>query len=180
MSIDTGELLELLRDIERRSTEEGAGLPQYRDLDRFWEGVVFHTSGARLVVALHEVTEILSHVPVMTRVPGAKPWIKGVSNIRGNLVPIIDLQEFLGGRPIIQGARARVLIVNREGLTAGLLVVSVMGMRHFPEDGWGEATRVSEAVKPYVTGGFAQDGEEWPVFSIQRLTSDIGFQVAAK
>lgn len=180
MTADARELLDLLRNIERRSREEGAGLPQHRDLTRYWEGVVFHTSGIRLVVALGEVSEILSHVPVMSRVPGAKSWVKGVANIRGNLLPIVDLQEFLGGRPIILGRRSRVLIINREGLSAGLLVANVMGLRHFPEHGWGEETRVSEAIRPFVAGGFAQNDEDWPVFSIQRLTSDTGFQVAAK
>lgn len=180
MSSDAEGFLTLLRTIERRSREEGAGLPQHRDLTRYWEGIMFLSSGARLVVALDEVVEILSHVPVMTRVPGAKPWVKGVANIRGNLLPIVDLQEFLGGNPIVVGRRSRVLIVNREGLNTGLLVANVLGMRHFPENGWKESAQASESIRPYIAGGFAQDGEDWPIFSIQRLASDTAFQVAAK
>ena len=180
MAMDGEQLVDLLRDIERRSRENAEGLPQQRDLTDYWEGVVFNVAGIRLIVALDEITEILNQVPTISRVPGAKEWVKGVANLRGNLLPIIDLQGFLGGRSIVVGRRSRVLMINQEGLNAGLLVSSVMGMRHFPVENRGTDLKVNEAVKPYVNGGFIHDGEEWPVFSMLKLASDPGFQVAAK
>lgn len=174
------ELVALLRNIELQSREEAEGLPQQRDLTRYWEGIVFSVAGSRLVVALDEVSEIFNDVPSLARVPGAKSWIKGVANIRGNLMPIADLQEFLGGRAIVVGRRSRILLVNDEGLSVGLLISNVQGMRHFPETGRKKAVGSNEAVQPYVTGGFAHDGEEWPIFSMKKLLTDPAFQVAAK
>ena len=43
-----------------------------------------------------EVVEILP-MPQVTPVPGAQPWLLGVANIRGNLLPIVDLKQFLEG-----------------------------------------------------------------------------------
>jgi twitching motility protein PilI len=180
MASSADELVTLLRDIEQKSRDEAAGLPQQRDLTRYWEGIVFNVAGSRLVVALDEVSEILNDVPVLTRVPGAKSWIKGVANIRGNLMPIMDLQSFLGGRAIVVGRRTRVLLINDEGLSVGLLVSNVLGMRHFPETGRVKTIRSNEAIQSYVNGGYAQDGEEWPIFSMKKLTADPAFQVAAK
>lgn len=180
MAMEAERLVDLLRDLERRSREKAEGLPLQRDLTDYWEGVVFNVAGIRLIVALEEVSEILNQVPSMARVPGAKEWVKGVANIRGNLLPIIDLQGFLGGRSIVIGRRSRVLMIHKEGLSAGLLVSSVLGMRHFPVDSKGAEMKVNDAVKPYVDGGFVHDGEEWPVFSMLKLTADPAFQVASK
>jgi twitching motility protein PilI len=43
-----------------------------------------------------EVNEILT-LPVLTPVPGTRSWLLGVANVRGNLVPVIDLRDFIEG-----------------------------------------------------------------------------------
>lgn len=180
MNHEAEELVALLKNIELRSQKEVDGLPQQRDLTRYWEGLVFNSLGMRLVTALHEVAEILNDVPNLTRVPGAKDWVRGVANIRGNLMPIVDLQLFLGGRQTLIGRRSRVLIIHQEGLNTGLLVSNVLGMRHFPESGRINGLSESENIGSFLDGGFRMDGEDWPIFSMLKLAGDSGFQVAAK
>ena len=34
-------------------------------------------------------------VPPLTRVPGAKTWVKGIANVRGQLLPVLDLRQYL-------------------------------------------------------------------------------------
>lgn len=173
-------LVDLLRTLEQRSRSEAAGLPIYLDLTEYWEGVTFSVAGVRLAVSLKEVVEILNQVPTMSRVPGAKSWVRGVANIRGNLLPILDLQGFLGGRPIVIGRRSRVLMIHQEGMSAGLLVSSVMGLRHFNLENELHRSKVVAAVKPYIDTAFLYEDVEWPVFSMKRLASDPAFQVTAK
>lgn len=180
MTRTADELVAMLKGIELRSRQEAAGLPQKQDATQYWEGIVFNVVGNRLVVALDEVSEILNEMPVLTRVPGAKAWIRGIANIRGNLLPIADLQAFLGGRPIVIGRRSRVLLINMEGINVGLLVANVLGMRHIPETGKVDEIEVNKAVQPFLNGGFSQDGEQWPVFSMKKLAGNPEFQVASK
>jgi len=115
----------------------------------------------------------------ITLVPGAKPWMMGLANIRGSLMPVIDLQLYLGAKPVVPSKLARMLVVRMRGLAAGLLVPSVQGMRHFGEEQRLSNARMKGALGEYVYDAFSVDGQLWPVFSFSALTADPGFRVAA-
>jgi twitching motility protein PilI len=173
-------VLDLLRAIEARSRSEAAGLPVAGNFSQTWVGVVVTVAGEQLVVALDEISEILNHVPTITRVPGAKIWLRGVANVRGNLLPVCDLQGFLGGRLIVVGRRSRVLVIRRDDLVCGVLVNGVLGMRHFRQDEDCAAPKVSEPVGGYILKGCSFEGATWPVFSMGQLAIDPQFQILAK
>jgi purine-binding chemotaxis protein CheW len=71
--------------------------------------------------ALIEIREWEEPTP-LPRVPS---YIKGVSNLRGNVIPIIDLAERLGWEPSVLHARSCILVVSIGGKQAGLLVDEV-------------------------------------------------------
>ena len=127
------ELVLLLQDIENRSRKFAFDRPHKEESKFTWEGVLFTILGEKLLTALGEVKEILNYPSNVTHVPGAQSWVRGVANVRGSLLPIFDLQEYLGGSAIAIGRRTRVLVIAHEGLFAGLMVADVYGMRHFNE-----------------------------------------------
>ena len=53
-------------------------------------------AGETYLVAREETREVLTYPSQLTRVPGAKTWVKGLANVRGALLPVIDLRQFLG------------------------------------------------------------------------------------
>ncbi|NIP71706.1 MAG: purine-binding chemotaxis protein CheW [Gammaproteobacteria bacterium] len=171
--------VELLREVERRSRRRAAPLPKQEDVRDQWSGIGFRVGDLRVVAALGEVTEILA-LPVLTRVPGAKSWVLGIANVRGNLLPIMDLDGYLHGRRTGITKRSRVLVINRRGVYAGLLVDEVLALRHFEEDD--KAADIPEAdpaVRPYLDRGYISGDESWPVFSVRRLAeSPLFLQVA--
>src|ERR1700758_3164570 len=59
-----------------------------------WTGLGFRLRERWLVAPREDVREVIT-VPRMTRVPGARPWMLGVANVRGNLLPITDLAQLL-------------------------------------------------------------------------------------
>ena len=61
-----------------------------------WVGIGLRLGNERFVVGREEVREVLMLPSTLTRVPGAKPWIRGLANVRGHLLPIADLRGFLG------------------------------------------------------------------------------------
>ena len=63
---------------------------------REWVGVAFRLGGEAFLVAREETREVMGYPAAVTRVPGAKAWIRGLSNVRGQLLPMIDLRRFLG------------------------------------------------------------------------------------
>lgn len=173
------QVLGLLAELEQRSRETALGLPQTEVRRDIWQGLSFVLSGVRLVSAMNEVNEMLPYPEHITRVPGSAPWMLGVANVRGNLLPILDLQTYLAGKPIVPGKSTRVLVINQRGLRAGLVVTSVLGMRHFDERHRLSNARVEGAIGAYVYDAFNIDGEIWPIFSMLALSVDPGFRSAA-
>lgn len=173
-------LLRVLHDMEQRSWAKGAGLPQQEEQQERWEGVVFNIADTRMVVALDEVAEILNYPPTLTLVPGAHSWMRGLANIRGNLLPIADLQAFLGGTITITSRRSRVLVFDQGDGLIGLLVGEMVGMRHFDQVNRTGRRDVSGGASRFVGFGFQQDGMYWPVFSMRALAQSAEFQNAAR
>ena len=46
----------------------------------------------KFIGGIGDVNEIL-FMPTLAPVPGTKPWLLGVANVRGNLVPVVDLRD---------------------------------------------------------------------------------------
>ncbi len=82
---------ELLVEIERRSRAAVAG-SRVGAQGREWVGVAFRMATETFLVARDETREVLGYPTAITRVPGARAWIKGLANVRGQLLPVLDLQ----------------------------------------------------------------------------------------
>jgi len=165
----------LLQDIETRSRSNAVGLPQQVEIRKTWTGVGFRLGNINLLSALEEVDEILVS-PDMTRVPNAISWVKGVANIRGMLLPIMDLKDFIEGDEIKDGRKTRVLLIKKGELVSGLMVDEVFGMRHFFEEERTEnVPDISDNLSKYVKGAFHQAGTHWGIFNLDTLVTDPGF-----
>src|SRR6202046_83953 len=93
---------ELLAELERRGRAVSAQVNQEGTTGREWVGVALRMAGDLYLVAREETREVLGLPPTLTRVPGAKQWIKGLANVRGQLLPVVDLRPVLGsGRTAI-------------------------------------------------------------------------------
>ncbi len=57
--------------------------------------LAFHVAGEECAVGILRVREIIEY-EVVTRVPGTPPWVRGVMNLRGSVVPVLDLSVKLG------------------------------------------------------------------------------------
>jgi len=159
----------LLQDIAQRCKSHAADLPSRVEAVAYWRGVGFILGGKQYVASMEDVSEILT-TPKLTLVPGVKHWVQGVANVRGRLVPIMDLAAFLGERVSSQRNK-RVLVIEHGDLINGLVVDAVLGMQHFPEESMQPIAEadVDERVAPYVLGQYQRGGENWPVFSIEAL-----------
>lgn len=136
--------------------------------------VCFSLEGARYAVPFSDIVELLE-VPTYTRLPRVQPWVRGVSNVRGKLLPLIDLAAFVGASLTTPPKQQRVLVMDTSGIFVGLLVDEVMGIRHFPVDAFIEATSVQKGLSSYVEGRY-RDGERiWNVFRTERLIDDTRF-----
>ena len=74
----------------------------------------------------------------VTPVPGAKDWVAGLANLRGQLLPIVDLRQFLGAGSSRNSRTARVLVAESDELLVGIVVDEVFGFRRFNETEFSE------------------------------------------
>lgn len=170
---------ELLRELEAEARASAPGLPEQVEVPEVWSGLGFRVGDYRLVVPLGEVSEVVPPVPV-TPVPLTQPWLKGVANVRGDLLVVTDLAAFLGLAPVRPDDRARFLIVNQPALKSAVLVSEVLGMRHFTEqEALQRPADVGGRLGEFLCGAFQQGGRRWEWLDLRGLTKSEAFLHAA-
>ena len=145
-----------------------------------WQGVVFEIGGQRLVAPMGQVSEILT-MPEYTSLPLVKPWMLGIANIRGRLLPLTDLSRFLQvPSQLSQMAQRKVIVIDHDNMFSGLLVDKVLGIEQFTQDQYRpEALESSSPFAPYNHGKFFKDEQDWYVFMPSLLAQDLQYIDAA-
>ncbi|WP_448089276.1 chemotaxis protein CheW [Pseudomonas azerbaijanoccidentalis] len=166
---------ELLLQIDQRCRLLAADLPSQPTRQNSWSGIGFRLGEYWYVAPMGEVSEVL-HEPRVTQVPGVKPWVKGVANLRGRLLPIMDLCAFLGHELSVARRQRRVLVVEHQDVFAGLMVDEVFGLQHFAQGSLEPVATdaVTGPMAAFVEGCF-QGEQTWRVFSPFALARSQGF-----
>lgn len=86
--------------------------------------ITFKVGKEEFGIGIDKVREI-NRLDKITSIPRAPVFIKGIMNLRGNVIPIIDLRERFGLESVESSENRRVIIVEIEGKLIGLLVDSV-------------------------------------------------------
>ena len=169
----------LLQDMAERSMSNASNLPAQAEAIETWSGVGFMLDGHRMVSPMMEVAELLTPPSSVTKLPGVKAWVRGVANLRGRLLPLVDLEAFFGNTAV-RNLRRRILSLEQFDVYSGLVVNEVFGMQHFPADAYvNTAGEISEQIAPFVTGSYEHQGVTWKVFSLSLLARDSRFLDAA-
>ncbi len=119
-----------LLEYEKRGAQFQPGVKSGSGQSEEWSGITFKLGDARLACNIERVSEILS-CPQATPVPGAKSWIVGLANVRGELLTVIDLARYLTGNRTQIRASSRLLATSLNKAPIGLLIDEVFGQRHF-------------------------------------------------
>lgn len=166
---------DLLQSLDGRCRKNASGLPVNRTVVEDWIGIGFKINDIPLLAKMDEITEILPP-PETIRVPGVKHWVKGLANVRGSLMPVLDMNAYLFGEATRIRKESRVLIINVLGVAAGLLVEEVYGLRRFkPEDHVKESDPNVNSVSHYLAGVFVDQVRSWNVFSVEKLVKTDQF-----
>jgi twitching motility protein PilI len=170
----------LLREIEEACRScSTTDLQQSAETFSEWSGIAFRMGNSSLLAPLDEVVEILD-MPKLARVPLAQPWVRGIANIRGNLLPVVDFSGFLGGEVASTSEKSRVLVIDHNGIYSGLVVDEVYGLKHFMESEHTDAEpEIDESLLPYIRTGYRRDGKVWREFSLFALADTPQFMMTA-
>lgn len=145
-----------------------------------WLGVAFMLGGEQLVAPLGDVAEVLA-IPDVTPVPLSKPWLTGVANVRGRLLPITNLASFLG-LPSTQNRQStqKLLVIDQPKIFSGLQVDEVLGIQTFNQRQYEPIGLPAESpLASYTHGRFRHNDKTWYIFMPSFLTQDPSYLEAA-
>jgi twitching motility protein PilI len=169
----------VLADYEQRSLAHVAGLPEQLDAPGLWRGVAYRIGAHRLASGFDEVVEILS-MPTLTPVPGSQAWMLGVANVRGTLLPVVDLKQFLEGERTVLHEGQRVLVVRQPGGDVAVTIDEMYGQRSFVDAQGIDVAPVADGrYAHFVERAYRSNDQDWGVFSLERLARTPEFRQAA-
>jgi twitching motility protein PilI len=85
------------------------------------------------LVEMGLAAEVVS-LPEVARVPWTKPWYRGLANVRGRLVGVVDLQQLVGREPLPPEQSQQLLVLSEGlGIAAGILVTRAFGIRNLKD-----------------------------------------------
>jgi len=136
--------------------------------------VGLQVGGQRWLVDLRDAGEVIP-VPPVTPVPLTRPWFKGVANIRGNLVSVIDFGAFLGVGAAGGSEQARLLLLSeRFRMGSALLVDRSLGLRS--DEQLSERPREGGGT-PWLKAEYDDAlGQTWRELDLGQLVQDPEFQ----
>lgn len=136
----------------------------------------FHVGNIALLIA-EQATSELTGMMQTCPIPNTAPWLVGLINLRGNLLPVFDLNMMLG---LEKGPdKKRMLLILGQGDSAGGIVIDGFPVHiTFTEgDRLQTLPPLPEAIRPFATSGFEKSGEIWFNFDhvgfFQSLVSKI-------
>jgi twitching motility protein PilI len=109
----------------------------------------------------------------------------GVANVRGNLLPIVDLKQFLEGERTVLHESQRILLVRQAGGDVAVLIDELFGQRSFIEEQQVPAdelqgTELGAGRYAHFVDRIYRMGEDlWGIFSLQKLARTPEFRQAA-
>ena len=169
---------ELLGEYERLSLMHKVKIRDMQQESDF-SGVSFKVHDDNWVVAIDRIDEVLI-LTETTKIPGIAPWVLGLGNIRGNLMPIIDFKAYLYGKPTKTTAHTRMVVIRQSGGQVGLVVDEIFGQKHFSSDQKIEnAIEEENSAYQYLMSSFEDDAGIWNILDLDRLINDSSFQNAA-
>jgi purine-binding chemotaxis protein CheW len=131
--------------------------------------VVFRVASERFALPLAAVREVVLPQPPFARVPRSSDAVRGVMNLRGRVVAVVDLAGLVGLAPQLLAAGAgHVLILDQGKRTLGFLIGDVVGVEPLaPPDG--EPKGVVRGVASGTSGAVTVLGAEALATEAERL-----------
>ncbi|MEO0373149.1 Chemotaxis protein CheW [Acaryochloris thomasi RCC1774] len=121
----------------------------------------FVESGQEFALPAMGIREVLSLDPEqITLVPNVSPLLMGILNLRGQVIWVTDIGQFLGDAQPLNTDRSEISIVaiETQEVTVGLAVERVMGMDWLDTEQLTLSTNAPDSMAPFLKGEWMMDG----------------------
>jgi purine-binding chemotaxis protein CheW len=108
-------------------------MPTAAEKGRAEQWVVFALAGEQYGLSISVVDSIV-RLQAITAVPGAPPFVEGVTNLRGTVLPVIDLHKRFDLPAQEATSEARIIVTEPNGDKVGMIVDAVLAVRPVPAE----------------------------------------------
>jgi twitching motility protein PilI len=166
--------LEIFEQLELQSL--GNQLSNSEDVaGEFWRGFVFNVGGLDLVAPFTGEYEIVPNQKLYP-LPMSRSWVKGVTNIRGEIYTVIDFSEFIGQKPTRITKTCNLFLLPDPTLKSALLLASRISLRSFSTElPVTSATMFGSRLSPYISRVLIDGSTRWGVLDIDALSKSESF-----
>jgi twitching motility protein PilI len=163
--------IELLAEISAKAGSTLDKQQSKKDFNNLESNIGFRLCGEQMSSSAGNVVEIMN-VPKFTLVPGAKQWVLGIANVRGTLLPIVDMEKYFGSNQSAGRRNQRVLVIEHNGYRVGLLVSQVLGLQHLNNDEFKSVKLSSDAAyAEFISATYEYEDSQWLLFDPSKLLS---------
>ncbi len=164
---EAGDLLREVEALQRRAYElrlQLAGRLQAEPLPAGEIRVLVCRAAEYRIAFLERIVHEVVMVPHLVPLPEAPCWVPGLLNLRGQILPVIDVAARLTREPREILLDDMIVVSEVEGRETGFLVQDVLGLRTVPADAIQRPNR-DVACAPYLLGVVSQDQDSFTLVS---------------
>ncbi|NLG87855.1 MAG: chemotaxis protein CheW [Clostridiaceae bacterium] len=135
--------------------------------------VVFRLDNEEYGADINKVT-IIERPMNITRVPMTPHYIKGVINLRGDIIPVMSLRLRLGLDEIDEDENTRIIIFNINGISFGAIVDSVSEVLQFDDSQIeGVSSIISDKALDYISGVAKAKDKLVTLLNLEKLIAEL-------
>lgn len=137
------------------------------------ELITFEVADQIFGIDIMAIREIRAWSPT-ARLPRVPAYVAGVVNLRGTVLPVVDLAARLGWQPTEATPRHAIIVTQYAGQARGLIVDSVSDIVTVPADTLQPPPSMAQdGVVPFLEGLAAIDEQMVMVLNLQALNADV-------
>lgn len=129
--------------------------------------VIFQLNDQQYALPIHQVQEIVK-MTAITRVPNTRPYVEGIINLRGNIIPVINMNRRLNLPVSGYDDATRIIVVELKGQKVGIIVDNVTEVGRFTENEVEPPSVVGDDVD-YLNGVVKKENNLWLLLNLEKV-----------
>ncbi len=134
--------------------------------------LIFRLGNEEYGIDIHKITTIIEKEMNIARVPKTPLFLKGVINLRGEIIPVMSLRLKFGLADDVFNEETRIIIIKLEDISVGMVVDSVAEVLELDEDAMESITNIAgELSLDYIAGVGKANGRIITLLNLENLVS---------
>ena len=142
------------------------------DVNEVKKFLIFKLGNEEYGIDIHKITTIIEKEMSIARVPGTPLFMKGVINLRGEIIPVMSLRLKFGLPEDTYSDDTRIIIIKLDEISVGIIVDSVAEVLELDEESTESIANIAGDLSlDYITGVGKANGRIITLLNLEKLIS---------